>query len=77
MRDAIIFWDEFNELRSVAMVHDIPLKIYNIKNGDHFNIIVPVSKLIKDKILLDTDTTKESNIRFTNEEIKWINKQVR
>lgn len=71
------FWDEFNELRSVAMVHDIPLKIYNIKNGDHFNIIVPVSKLIKDKILLDTDTTKESNIRFTNEEIKWINKQVR
>ncbi|MBI6404737.1 MULTISPECIES: alpha/beta hydrolase family protein [Proteus] len=71
------FWNEFNELRAVAMVHDIPLKIYNIKNGDHFNIIVPVSKLIKDKILLDTDTTKESNIRFTNEEIKWINKQVR
>ncbi|TFT68044.1 aminopeptidase, partial [Proteus mirabilis] len=56
---------------------DIPLKIYNIKNGDHFNIIVPVSQLIKDKILQDTDTNKESNIRFTNEEIKWINKMVK
>lgn len=71
------FWDEFNQLRVVAMEHDIPLKIYNIKNGDHFNIIVPVSQLIKEKILQDTDTNKESNIRFTNEEIKWINKMVK
>lgn len=71
------FWDEFNEIREVAMVNDIPLKIYNIKYGDHFNIIVPVSKLIKEKILLDTDTTKESNIQFSNADIKWINKQVR
>ncbi|MEQ4921995.1 alpha/beta hydrolase family protein [Proteus hauseri] len=71
------FWDEFNEIREVAMVNDIPLKIYSIKNGDHFNIIVPVSTLIKEKILLDTDTTKESNIQFSNADIKWINKQVR
>lgn len=71
------FWNEFNELRGAAMVHDIPLKIYSIKNGDHFNIIVPVSKLIKDKILLDTNTNEESNIHFTNADIKWINKQVR
>ena len=55
--------------------HDIPLKIYNIKNGDHFNIIVPVSQLIKDKILQDTDTNKEKAIFDSlNEEIKWINK---
>ena len=59
------------------MEHDIPLKISNIKNGDHFNMIVPVSQLSKDKILQDTDTNKESNIRFTNEEIKWINKMVK
>lgn len=52
------------------------LKIYNIK-WRPFNIIVPVSQLIKEKILQDTDTNKESNIRFTNEEIKWINKMVK
>ncbi|KJF78571.1 aminopeptidase [Morganella morganii] len=70
-------WQEFADMQRDAKQNRIPLYIYHIKNGDHFDIIVPVSRLIKKKILSDTDTSKETNIRFTKKDIEWINQQVR
>ncbi|WP_274371242.1 alpha/beta hydrolase family protein [Morganella morganii] len=70
-------WQEFADMQRDAKQNRIPLYIYHIKNGDHFDIIVPVSQLIKKKILSDTDTSKETNIRFTKKDIEWINQQIR
>lgn len=70
-------WDEFNDMRKEIRQYNIPLNIYHITDGDHFDIIVPVSQLIKKKIFNDTDTTRESNIQFTDHDIEWINSQVR
>lgn len=71
------YWQEFDSMQIDAQKNNIPLKIYNIAEGDHFNIIIPVTKLIKQKIAQDTDTSKESNIDFTPSDIEWINSQVR
>ncbi|WP_232326272.1 alpha/beta hydrolase family protein [Xenorhabdus hominickii] len=56
------YWEEFDEVKKIASDKGIPLHIYSIKNGDHFNIIRPVSNIIAEKILNDTD--EKVNIEF-------------
>ncbi|MDE9543278.1 prolyl oligopeptidase family serine peptidase [Xenorhabdus bovienii] len=48
------FWEEFDEIKEIASDKGIPLHIYSIKNGDHFNIIKPLTNIIAEKILNDT-----------------------
>jgi fermentation-respiration switch protein FrsA (DUF1100 family) len=64
------YWDEFDEMKKIAEENNIPLYIYDIKNGDHFNIITPVTKIIAEKIL--NDTGDKVNITFTKEDISKI-----
>ena len=64
------YWLEFDEMKKIAKENNIPLYIYDIKGGDHFNIITPVTKLIAEKIL--NDTGEKANITFTKEDIAKI-----
>ena len=64
------YWYEFDEMKKIAKENNIPLYIYSIKGGDHFNIITPVTKVIVEKIL--NDTGEKSNITFTKEDIAKI-----
>ncbi|MCP1224712.1 prolyl oligopeptidase family serine peptidase [Sebaldella sp. S0638] len=64
------YWFEFDEMKKIAKENNIPLYIYDIKGGDHFNIITPVTKIIAEKIL--NDTGEKANITFTKEDIAKI-----
>lgn len=64
------YWSEFDELEEVAQKNNVPFKAYSINDGDHFNIITPVTQLIAEKIL--NDTNKNVNIDFSEEDIAWI-----
>ncbi len=64
------YWFEFDEMKKIAEDNNIPLYIYSIKGGDHFNIITPVTKIIAEKIL--NDTGEKANITFTKEDIAKI-----
>lgn len=61
------YWTEFDEMKKIAKDNNIPLYIYDIKGGDHFTIITPVTKMIAEKIL--GDTGEKINITFTKEDI--------
>ena len=54
----------------VNNIYKVILYIYDIKGGDHFNIITPVTKVIAEKIL--NDTGEKTNITFTKEDIAKI-----
>ncbi|MDC9593260.1 alpha/beta hydrolase family protein [Xenorhabdus sp. IM139775] len=56
------YWEEFDEVKEIASNKDIPLYIYRIENGDHFNIIRPLTNLIAEKILNDRE--EKVNIEF-------------
>ncbi|MDR0217641.1 MAG: prolyl oligopeptidase family serine peptidase [Enterobacteriaceae bacterium] len=60
------YWEEFDEIKQVAEDKNIPLYIYSIKNGDHFNIISPLTDLIAEKILHDTG--EKVNIEFNEQD---------
>lgn len=64
------YWEEFDEMQKIAGENNIPLYIYNIKGGDHFDIVTPVTKMIAEKIL--NDTGGKTNITFTKEDIAKI-----
>ena len=68
------YWPEFNEVQKIADKNKIPFYSYVIKGADHFNIIVPVTKVIAKKIL--EDTGQEVNIKFDKEDISWIESNV-
>lgn len=70
------YWSEFDEMQEVAKEKKIPFYAYEIKNGgNHFNILYPTTKLIAKKILADSE--EEVNIRFTREDIQWIERNIR
>ncbi|PHM31077.1 alpha/beta hydrolase family protein [Xenorhabdus innexi] len=60
------YWSEFDEVKKIAEDKDIPLSVYPIKNGDHFNIIAPLTSLIVEKILHDTG--EKVNIKFSEQD---------
>ncbi|WP_338802991.1 prolyl oligopeptidase family serine peptidase [Xenorhabdus griffiniae] len=64
------YWDEFDEVKEIASNKGIPLYIYRIKNGDHFNIIRPLNNLIVEKIL--NDKGKKANIEFNENDFLKI-----
>lgn len=64
------YWIEFDEMQNVARENNIPLYIYNIKGGDHFDIVTPVTRMIAEKIL--NDTGGKTNITFTKDDIAKI-----
>ena len=64
------YWEEFDEMQKIAGENNIPLYIYNIKGGDHFDIVTPVTRMIAEKIL--NDTGEKTNITFTKEDIAKI-----
>ena len=64
------YWEEFDEMQKIAGENNIPLYIYNIKGGDHFDIVTPVTRMIAEKIL--NDTGGKTNITFTKEDIAKI-----
>ena len=64
------YWEEFDEMQKIAKENNIPLYIYNIKGGDHFDIVTPVTRMIAEKIL--NDTGEKTNITFTKEDIAKI-----
>ena len=68
------YWPEFDEIAEIAAAHNIPFKSYRIKNGDHFNILHPVTYLITQKILADTE--EKTNITFTNTDLKFIENNI-
>ena len=46
----------------------VPLKVFIIKNGTHFNILYPLTQIIARKIL--EDTGEKCNITITKKEVK-------
>ncbi|MDX7987648.1 aminopeptidase [Xenorhabdus sp. 12] len=61
------YWEEFDEIKKLAENKKIPLQIYSIENGDHFNIISPLTQMIAEKILRDTE--RETNISFSQQDL--------
>lgn len=49
------YWKAFDNIAKVAKKERIPLFINKIPNGDHFNIIAPLTEMIAQKILADTE----------------------
>ena len=68
------YWTEFDEMAEIAKEKKIPFYTYEIKNGDHFNIVYPTVQLIAKKILADTG--EKVNIQFTKEDITWIQNNI-
>lgn len=64
------YWPEFDRLNMVANERSIPFYVYKIKGANHFNIISPVTELIAQKILNDSE--EKVNIFFTDDEIRAI-----
>ncbi len=64
------YWNEFDEIKKIVKDKNIPLSIYSIKNGDHFNIISPLTSLIVEKILHDTGD--KVNINFSEQDFMWL-----
>ncbi|CBJ80533.1 hypothetical protein XBJ2_680019 [Xenorhabdus bovienii str. Jollieti] len=64
------YWDEFDEIKQIVEDKGIPLHIYAIQGGDHFNIILPLTKMIAEKIL--SDTGEKTNIQFDEQDILKI-----
>ncbi|AYN29071.1 aminopeptidase [Buttiauxella sp. 3AFRM03] len=68
------YWSEFDEIKASAKAQHIPLQVYKINGGDHFNIITPVSETIAKKILSDTDS--KTSISFDATDIKSIESNI-
>lgn len=68
------FLPQFRELNQIAQDKDIPFKAYNIKTGNHFDIIHPATNLIAKKILADTGD--KTNISFSSQDIQWIEQNI-
>lgn len=68
------YWDAFDDFEKIARKENIPLAIRKIKNGDHFNIIAPLTEVIAKKILADVGP--ETNIRFSDHDIAKISREL-
>ena len=68
------YWTAFDNMASLADRANIPFKAVKIPDGDHFNIIAPVTEAIAQKILKDTQ--KDSNIAFSNADISEITNRI-
>lgn len=68
------FWPQFKELNKIAQDKNIPFIAYNLKNGDHFDIIHPTTTLIAQKIL--SDDGDKTNIQFTKQDISSIEENI-
>lgn len=68
------YWQAFDNIEKVAKKEKIPLFIYKIPNGDHFNIIAPLTEMIAEKILADTG--RKSNITFSDKDIAKISHEL-
>lgn len=62
--------EKFDALQYYAESVNVPFQSYQIKNGNHFSIITPVTELIVEKIL--NDTGEVTNIQFDNNDIDQI-----
>lgn len=68
------YWDdELPEMQDNAVKAKVPFYSYRIPNSDHFNIILPATRLIAQKILQDTGNTV--NIRFNSHDIERISQE--
>lgn len=68
------YWQAFDNIEKVAKKEKIPLFIYKIPYGDHFNIIAPLTEMIAEKILADTG--RKSNITFSDKDIAKISHEL-
>ncbi len=68
------YWQAFDNIEKVAKKEKIPLFIYKIPYGDHFNIIAPLTEMIAEKILADTG--RISNITFSDKDIAKISHEL-
>ena len=68
------FWPQFKELNKIAQEKNIPFIAYNLKDGDHFDILHPTTNIIAKKILADTGA--KTNIQFTQQDIEWIEQNI-
>lgn len=66
---------DFDKLAATVKANNIPLALYSIKGGNHFNIITPITEKITQKILLDNE--EEININFDGNDIKQIEDSLR
>ncbi len=62
------YCDDALRMQSKAAEYGVPLKAFIIKDGTHFNIIAPITKLIAKKITEDTSTV--CSIEFRPNELK-------
>ena len=56
------------QMAIVARAQDAPLQVFIIPGGDHFSIILPITRLIASKVLADNGPA--CNIEFTPEEVQ-------
>ncbi|HCP1876032.1 TPA: prolyl oligopeptidase family serine peptidase [Escherichia coli] len=68
------YWQAFDNIAKVAKKERIPLFVNKIPNGDHFNIIAPLTEMIAKKILADTGKT--TNITFSERDIASISREL-
>ena len=64
----------FEPMQKAADKYKIPFKKYQIAGGDYFNILYPLTKMIAQKILADTEA--KTNIQFTTEDLEKISKNI-
>ncbi|WP_052198325.1 alpha/beta hydrolase family protein [Pectobacterium fontis] len=70
------YWDdELPEMQDNAVKAKVPFYSYSIPDSDHFNIILPTTRLIAQKILLDSG--KAVNINFNAHDIRRISQDVK
>ena len=64
----------FEPMQKAADKYKIPFKKYQIADGDHFNILYPLTTMIAQKILADTGV--KTNIQFSDGDLDVISKGI-
>ena len=64
----------YRVMQKVADKYQLPFKSYEITGGNHFNIIYPLTTMIAQKILADTEA--KTNIQFIDGDIEAISKGI-
>ncbi|ACX89960.1 conserved hypothetical protein [Pectobacterium parmentieri WPP163] len=70
------YWDEeLKTMKDDALGAQVPFYAHSIPYGDHFTIILPITRLIAQKILQDTG--ESVSIGFSQSEIKKIGQDIK
>jgi len=64
----------YRVMQKVADKYQLPFKSYEITDGNHFNIIYPLTTMIAQKILADTGA--KTNIQFSDGDLDVISKGI-